>query len=402
MNRLTSSFPFKDIGLLGLSRLFERASYYGVRALLVIYMTGTALKMETEDALHVLTYYATGTLISSIIGGILGDLSLGGRRAMIVGGLLQATGAFTLGHFSLNGVYLGLTLIIIGSGLYYPNNYAEYGRRLYNRIRAMDPAFSFLFIVANIGAYVGITTIGFVGETTQYIYGFTLAGIVMLASVIMLAFTSSDSRKVIPTKKFSRPNSTIWISFYMLMCALFYLAMDYILPLITEYKTEFLFSEDFSFRSYFWNNIEDSFTSILSIVFFLVWIVCYYSRYTKLILAFVFGAMMIGFLLVIPKNVTEDHVPLLLIAALLYGLAHIHLAPIVFSAITEYGNPKYFGTLMGSTRLPTFLLSFAVLLNESSINERPRLWSAIVLGVLIVILAGLLVNFFNIKKNHDF
>ena len=114
----------------GLSTLFftemwERFSFYGLRALLILYMTAAAanggLGFSTEHAASIYGWYTFGVYAAAIPGGILADRWLGQYRSVLVGGIIIALGHFSLAYPSLPTFYLGLMLIVIGTGLLKPN-----------------------------------------------------------------------------------------------------------------------------------------------------------------------------------------------------------------------------------------------------------------------------------------
>lgn len=104
-----------------LSRMLERASYYGFRALVILYMTGEILKMDRTEALSIYGWFTGSMVFSQIIGGLFGDLLIGNKRAIIIGGIIQVIGAFSLCLPSTTGLYLGLFLVVLGSGFFTPN-----------------------------------------------------------------------------------------------------------------------------------------------------------------------------------------------------------------------------------------------------------------------------------------
>ncbi|MCB0855951.1 MAG: MFS transporter, partial [Bacteroidetes bacterium] len=78
------------------SKLLERTAYYGIRSLLVLYMVKASLSIPEEEALQIYGWFTSAVIFAQILGAVLGDLILGSKRAVIVGGLTQAIGAFVL------------------------------------------------------------------------------------------------------------------------------------------------------------------------------------------------------------------------------------------------------------------------------------------------------------------
>lgn len=109
-----------------ISILFERASHYGIRALIVLYMIGETMNMEREEALSIFGWLSTILIFSKIIGGIFGDLLIGNRKSIIIGGIMQSIGAFSLCIPSTVGLYCGLLLMVLGSGFFFAESYFHF------------------------------------------------------------------------------------------------------------------------------------------------------------------------------------------------------------------------------------------------------------------------------------
>ena len=86
----------KETFYYSLSRMLERASYYGIRALIFIYMTDEILQISDKDAVHIYSWFGGSLIFSQVIGALLGDFLIGNKKAIIFGGIIQAIGAFTL------------------------------------------------------------------------------------------------------------------------------------------------------------------------------------------------------------------------------------------------------------------------------------------------------------------
>jgi POT family proton-dependent oligopeptide transporter len=122
MERLINQSHNKTAFVYAGSRLFERAGYYGLRAILVLYMISESIKMSEIEALKLYGTFTASVMLSQIVGALFGDLILGNRKAVIIGGALQAFGAFFFCIPSAMGMYIGLFLVALGDGLYTPNH----------------------------------------------------------------------------------------------------------------------------------------------------------------------------------------------------------------------------------------------------------------------------------------
>ena len=121
MERILNQTHSKETFYYALSKVLERMSYYGFRSLIVLYMIGESIQMEKKDATAIYSWFIGSIVYSQIIGALFGDLILGNRKSIIIGGIAHAIGIFILCISSTTSLYLGLFLIVLGSGFYTPN-----------------------------------------------------------------------------------------------------------------------------------------------------------------------------------------------------------------------------------------------------------------------------------------
>ncbi len=189
----------------GLSTLFftefwERFSYYGMRAILVLFMTATVaqggLGFTVERAGAVYGLYTACVYLLALPGGWLADQLLGQRRSVFIGGLFIALGNFLLYVPSLPTFFLGLLSIIIGTGLLKPNVSTMVGE-LYpgtdpEQGARRDAGFSIFYMGINLGAFVAPLICGYVGERINWRLGFLVAGIGMLCGLVQYKLGSRN------------------------------------------------------------------------------------------------------------------------------------------------------------------------------------------------------------------
>jgi POT family proton-dependent oligopeptide transporter len=174
----------KALFALFMVELWERFSYYGMRAILVLYMTSSLLKggFEFDDATAYGIYGAYGALVylTPILGGYLADKMMGFRKAIIWGSLLMAAGQFTLFLNDQTFFYIGLALLVVGNGFFKPNISSMIGKFYPAGDPRRDSAFTIFYMGINIGAFLTPLTCGAIGEIEGWQYGFLTAGIGML------------------------------------------------------------------------------------------------------------------------------------------------------------------------------------------------------------------------------
>src|SRR5690242_20536251 len=177
----------------GLSTLFftemwERFSYYGMRAFLILYMVAPAasggLGFADADAASIYGTYTGSAWGASILGGLVADRLLGQYRSVLIGGIIIALGHFTLAFHALPFFYAGLALIVIGTGLLKPNVSGIVGS-LYDRNDARrDAGFSIFYMGINLGAFIGPFIAGTLAQKVDWHLGFAAAGIGMTLGLI--------------------------------------------------------------------------------------------------------------------------------------------------------------------------------------------------------------------------
>jgi POT family proton-dependent oligopeptide transporter len=165
------------------AEMWERFSYYGMRALLVLYMIKGFLGYGDSEAYSVYGAYTALVYMTPYIGGMLADRLLGARRAVVIGGLLMAAGHLLMTVEQDTAFFVALALLIVGNGFFKPNISTMVGR-LYPRGSAKkDAGFTLFYMGINLGAAMSPILCGYVGETYGWHYGFGLATAGMLIGV---------------------------------------------------------------------------------------------------------------------------------------------------------------------------------------------------------------------------
>ncbi|CAM1351657.1 peptide MFS transporter [Tenacibaculum insulae] len=194
MNRKLLMGHPSGLFVLFFTEMWERFSYYGMRAILVLFLTSAITGdnpgwgWSREDALGLYGTYTMLVYFSPIIGGYLADKFLGYRYAVAIGALIM-----TLGHaaMALNtpwSLYLGIGFLVAGNGLFKPNITSIINGVYKNAQEKKDGAFTIFYMGVNAGAFVGILLCGYVGETSGWHYGFGLAGIFMFLGMLQFWF----------------------------------------------------------------------------------------------------------------------------------------------------------------------------------------------------------------------
>jgi len=170
------------------TEMWERFSFYGMRALLVMFFTSTALNggwdWTREQAMALFGSYVGLVYLSTMMGGYFADKKIGYRWAVVIGALLM-----TLGHGSMAletpfFIYTGLILLVFGNGFFKPNMTSIVSEMYKDRPEKKDGAYTIFYMGVNSGAFFGIVLCGYLGEQVGWNWGFGLAGIFMLFGLI--------------------------------------------------------------------------------------------------------------------------------------------------------------------------------------------------------------------------
>ncbi|NJX16201.1 peptide MFS transporter [Tamlana crocina] len=176
------------------TEMWERFSFYGMRVLLVNFLTFTVIGANpgwgwsAENAGALFGTYAMLLYITPIVGGIIADKLTGYRWAVVIGALIM-----TLGHASMAleteaSLYIGLGLLVIGTGFFKPNITSIISEMYKNNPEKKDGAYTIFYMGVNAGAFFGMMLCGYLAEKVGWSYGFGLAGIFMLLGTLQFWF----------------------------------------------------------------------------------------------------------------------------------------------------------------------------------------------------------------------
>jgi len=176
----------KQLYMLFFAEMWERFSFYGMKALLLAYMV-SQLKFDEPKGYAILGSYAALVYTMPMFGGMMADKYLGYRRSVMFGGILMSLGHLVLALPQDWSFFYGMAFIICGNGFFKPNISSLVGTLYANNDPRKDSAFSIFYMGINIGAALGGVLCGYVGERIDWHYGFGLAGIFMILGLIVFA-----------------------------------------------------------------------------------------------------------------------------------------------------------------------------------------------------------------------
>ncbi len=189
----------RGLGLLFLVEMWERFSYYGMRALLVLYLVHV-LKWHDADADNLYGWYTMLAFLTPLGGGYLADRLIGTRRSLVIGALIIAAGQFTLAFQTVPTFWLGLALVVIGTGFFKPNVSTMVGQIYRPGDGRRDAGFTIFYMGINLGAFLAPLVTGWFAQsetmrdvltragidpTRSWSFGFASAGVGMLCGLAL-------------------------------------------------------------------------------------------------------------------------------------------------------------------------------------------------------------------------
>ncbi|MEH6535163.1 MAG: peptide MFS transporter [Psychroserpens sp.] len=179
------------------TEMWERFSFYGMRILLIYFLTAPILsdnpgwEWPREHALSLIGTYASLLYLTPIVGGWIADKITGYRIAVVIGCLIMTLGHAAMALENTMSFYLGLALLVIGTGFFKPNITSIISEMYKGKESKKDGAYTIFYMGVNAGAFFGMLLCGYLGETYGWSYGFGLAGIFMLLGMLQFWLAGS-------------------------------------------------------------------------------------------------------------------------------------------------------------------------------------------------------------------
>ncbi|QIW09867.1 MFS transporter [Francisella sp. LA112445] len=395
--------------------MWEYFSFYGMRALLILYLIDY-LKLGDTRSYATAGAYVTLVYLSPIVGGIVADKILGYKKAVIYGAALMSIGHLILGFGGDSTLFYGMAFIVCGYGFFKSNVSCLLGQQYSSHDPKKDSAFTLLYLGGNVGGIIAPALCGLAAHYYGWHYGFGIAGIGMIFGLIVFLFGSKYIPDIIPENSTSKQlqSSVVFLSILAVLCV-GYFALDllwdgYLLAVVTAitvvYFVVILFKIDsstrkallilvpfFIFGIVFWMFDEQLYTSVevfihrnvntyllgidipastftsmnpLSILFgglLVAWIWKRvksldndFGRMIKFSFGFIFQLLCFILFFIAAKNASVDGTTsalFVIIALACLGLSELFIDPIALSEITSIKDKKYTGFLAAAYMLFT-------------------------------------------------
>ncbi|GAB5399700.1 MAG: peptide MFS transporter [Aureisphaera sp.] len=389
----------KQVYLYCSAKLLERTAYYGLRAVLVLYLVSETIGMSTSEAIAIYGWFTAGLFIFQIIGALLGDLLLGNKNAAVIGGILHAMGALFLCFESTWSLYLGMGFIGLGGGFFTPNLFSEFGKSIVHKEKLLDGRHTLFYMSINAGSFIGVLLLGYLGELLSYKIAFIMSGLLAIAAIAILYFIPSKSNDLHPMKtKGLFQNKLKNLLAISLISGIFWALYE--LGSGDLHFVSFQIGEQYDFLPKSILSSMGSLTSILfGVIAMFLWFVYYINRFIKLFLGFLSCAISFGMLFFVPPDSVLG-VVVFFVALLFYGASEILISPTIQALINKMANPKYLATVFTVIFIPGRLFFFlAGKFAEYSADDEPG-GLFIVSGTLLVIFGVLIYSLRNHFKDE--
>lgn len=362
------------------TELWERFSYYGMRAILVLYLTAKTdeqnpgLGWDNGSALELYGWYTMMVYLMSIPGGLIADRVLGQKKSVLLGGILIAAGQFTLAINNLSAFYGGLALIVTGVGLLKPNISTMVGGLYKTGDAKRDAGFTIFYIGINIGALTAPLLVGYFGEIINWHLGFSLAGFGMILGQIFYVFgwkhlkgvgdilqnnTKTTNITKTPLTKIEKDRLTVmFLSFAIVM--VFWAAYEQAGGLMNLFAKNSVQRVVWGWEipaSYF-QSLHAFYVVLFGVPMAWLWNIWRKKNFEasspfkmgvgSIIMSLGFVVLMGAALEVLESENALANVNWLFAAYLLHVIAELSISPVVLSFITKLAPARYASLLMGS------------------------------------------------------
>jgi proton-dependent oligopeptide transporter, POT family len=379
----------RGLATLFFTEMWERFSYYGMRALLILYMVGSVqqsgLGFETGKAAHIYGLYTFLVYLMGIPGGYLADRFLGHYRAVLLGGIIIACGHFSMAVPSVPMFFFGLGLIVLGTGLLKPNVSTMVGTLYTRDDPRRDAGFSMFYMGINLGAFIAPLICGWLGQKVNWHFGFAAAGVGMVLGLIqyvagrkyltpvseveakpsLVAAAPVATREPFSRQDWLRISAAVILTLFAFMFWAGFEQAGSSLSLFADRATR-LNIGSFTFPSSWFQSVEPMFVIMFSPIFAWIWL-SLGRREPSSPAKFTLGLMFLAFsfLLLVPAARAFDASgakvsPMWLVGLyFLQMLGELCLSPVGLSMVTKLSPPRIVGLMMGVWFLATALGNYA-------------------------------------------
>ena len=381
----------KGIYFLSSVEMWERFSYYGLRALLSLFLISVCVGYNKAEASKLFGWFISLVYVTPILGGYIADRFIGKRYSITIGAIITATGQFVLAAYEVMpaklSLFLGLLLVIIGTGFIKPNISAMVGELYELDDRRRDKGFAIFYVGINIGSALAPLICGYLGQGIAWKYGFMAAGCGMLLGMViylclgkrylgdiglrpvhkMEANPKTDVNQSLSKKDWDKIKAICTFTFFAALFWAFYEQAGASLTFFAEEATTLpvvrIFGQSIQIRSSFLLSIAPLFVLILAPLSADLWsFLRKKSQEPSIPTKFGWGLFLQGIafsIMIVGSAVYLKAGPVSMVFLILTyffcTLGEVCLSPIGLSTVTKLSPPKLVGMMMGIWFISNFI-----------------------------------------------
>lgn len=403
-SRITTS-PKHTVQSFGysLSIAFHKLSYYGWKSILFVLIYDQFQEMEAMEVVSFALILTAGVSVSYLIGGIIGDLWMGNRRASILGSILMFFGSLLTFIQPSLPPYLAIPLFVIGCVFYQPNLKAMYAKLYLHDTRLLDAGFMLLTLFVSIGMFFGAFLVALIGKYFGTEYGFLAVSISTLLSLSMILIFR---KKETPAEPLAQNSKSLFnkkalkstgIILALLACYSFAWRLSHDDVYIEYWKVDFDFLS--LFNHYLIDVISYVFYVLIGIALIIVWSRKYYSHQRKIATSalLVSVSFLLAFLFHTWGAVSMNIITI--VSIFIYILGDLLIEPIIQSSVAKLMNRNYLAIGFGSIGVLYIIVGYAFMYLKDVIQLLTK--ETFLIGVVGFMLLGIILMVKNRKKKQQ-
>lgn len=407
----------KGIIILFFTEMWERFSYYGMRALLIFYLI-KHLNFSESIAGNIYGAYTGLVYFTPLIGGYVADNFLGYKKSILLGGFLMMLGHLSLALDSVYSFFLGLFLLIWGNGFFKPNISTLLGFLYEEKKELKDSGYTIFYMGINIGGMVGPILCGYIGEVYSWHLGFGLAGIGMFFGLIIFLLgqnhleykeKKTEQIETIPLSK-TEKEKILAIGILSIFTMFFWFAFEQAgssMNLFTEKYIDRninLFGVSKEIPASIFQSLNGLMILLFAPFFSYIW--SYFQNkkiniYTSYQFLFAFIFLGIGFFILVigSKNISQEKLNILFIILpfLFHTFGELCISPVGLSTVSKLAPIRFAGLLMGFWFLSNAISHFISGLVSGKMSQFQNLSDFFMIFVYTSIFSGILLFLFSKK-----
>lgn len=393
----------KDAFLISAARLIERASYYGFRTFIVVFMI-EGLKMDRMEALSIYGSFTIGVYLFQIIGAALGDFLFGNKNAFIIGCVIQSAGIFTLYFNPESTLHFSLFMIAFGTAIINPNIIALFGKQYLNNKNLLNSGFTLFYGCVTLGAFLGIMAISSGASTIDYKLCILITGSLSIVAAAVLYSTQPQQQIKRELKPKIKALPIVLVVLGTITVGLFWSLFEDVARFQVDLLRQ-MSSEGNNGRNWGWyTELSTYFTLGFCLLGFIILSFAKIKSSFQLAAGVIVGLLGFSLMLQVSGDDPEGAMPLFMVSAFLLALAEVLIMPASLALYVKFSNPKTIATLYAVGATAIFVITRAVPYAIKEYNLTSTLEKATLFAITCLAIAGtiiFLVGLFTPEKNTE-